>query len=78
MYGKDNRVLYSAKFSQGFEVVSAEPNWEGARFSTSRTKIGVTWNETHRRSRIALAESAVHLQQMTCVITVTGDLESTE
>ena len=34
MYGKDNRVLYSAKFSQSFEVVPAKPSRQGARFFT--------------------------------------------
>ena len=60
MYGKDNRVLYSAKFSQGFKVVPAKPSWEGACFFTgghedrcNRARIP-TW-----RSHIALAEDAV-------------------
>jgi len=42
MYGKDNRVLYSAKFAQGFEVVAANPTWQGAGFSNGGIKIGMT------------------------------------
>src|SRR2546421_4177088 len=41
-YGKDNRVLYSATLSQGFDVVSAGTTWQSAGVSTGRTKIGVT------------------------------------
>jgi hypothetical protein len=60
MYGKDNRVLYSAKFSQSFEVVPAKPSWEGAPFFNGghenrrdRARLP-TW-----RSHIALAKVAV-------------------
>jgi hypothetical protein len=30
MYGKGNRILYSAKFSQGFKVVAAKATWQAA------------------------------------------------
>ena len=41
MYGKDNRVLYSAKFSQGFKV-AARRAWQVAGVSNGDTKIRVT------------------------------------
>ena len=45
-YGKDNRVLYTAKLSQGFQVVAPSRGWQGADISTGGTKIGVTGSET--------------------------------
>src|ERR1700674_2115866 len=41
-YGKDNRVLCSAKFSQSFTVVAAKRTWQGAGFSGGSAKIRVT------------------------------------
>ena len=45
-YGKDNRVLHTAKLSQDFKVVSPSQTWQGAGISTGGTKIGVTGSET--------------------------------
>ncbi len=45
-YGKDNRVLPTAKLSQGFKVAPPSRTWQGADISTGRTKIGVTAPET--------------------------------
>ena len=42
MYGKDNRVLYSAKFSQSFNVVAARRAWQVAGVSNGDRKIRVT------------------------------------
>jgi hypothetical protein len=47
MYGKDNQILYSAKFSQGFKVVAARRAWQVAGVSNGDTKIRVTGQETH-------------------------------
>jgi hypothetical protein len=53
-YGKDNRVLHTAKLSQGFKVVSPRRTWQGAGISTGGTKIGVTVPETRMaKPRIA-------------------------
>src|SRR5713226_8449351 len=41
MYGKDDRILYSAKFSQGFRVVAAKRTWQAAGVSGGGTKIRV-------------------------------------
>jgi hypothetical protein len=45
-YGKDNRVLHTAKLPQDFKVVSPSQTWQGAGISTGGTKIGVTGSET--------------------------------
>jgi hypothetical protein len=45
-YGKDNRILHTAKLSQGFKVVPPSRIWQGAGVSTGGTKIGVTGSET--------------------------------
>ncbi len=42
MYGKNNRILYTAKFSQGFKVVAAKRTRQGAGVSNGGTKIRVT------------------------------------
>lgn len=42
MYGKDNRVLYSTEFSQGFKVVAATQARQVAGVSNGDTKIRVT------------------------------------
>src|ERR1700731_4255715 len=44
-YGKDNRVLHTAKLSQGFKVASPSRTRQGTGISTGRTKIGVTGPE---------------------------------
>jgi hypothetical protein len=46
MYGKDNRVLHTAKLSQSFKVVPPSRAWQGAGISTGGTKIGVTGSES--------------------------------
>jgi len=51
-YGKDNRVPHTAKFSQGFEVVSPRRAWQGAGISTGGTKIGVTGAEAPGETEI--------------------------
>jgi hypothetical protein len=56
MYGKDNRVLYSAQFSQGFKVVATRRAWQVAGISNGDTKIRVRQGaETQWQSRIVLA-----------------------
>jgi hypothetical protein len=53
MYGKDNRILYSAKFSQGFKVVADKRTWQAAGVSGGGTKIRVRQGaETQWQSRI--------------------------
>jgi hypothetical protein len=42
MYGKDNRILYSTEFSQGFKVVAAKRTRQGAGISNGGTTIRVT------------------------------------
>ena len=44
--GKDNRVLHTAKLSQGFKVVAPSRTLQDADISTGSTKIGVTGSET--------------------------------
>jgi hypothetical protein len=56
MYAKDNRILYSAKFSQGFKVVAAKRTWQAAGVSGSDPKIRVRQGaETQWQSRIVPA-----------------------
>jgi len=45
-YGKDNRVLHTAKLSHSFKVGPPSRTWQGAGISTGSTKIGVTGSET--------------------------------
>jgi hypothetical protein len=40
-HGKDNRVLHSAKLSQGLKVGPGSRTWQGAGISARSTKIGV-------------------------------------
>ncbi len=54
-YGKDNRVLHTAKLSQGFKVVSPSRTWQGAGISTGGAKIGVTGSET-RTAKLRLSK----------------------
>jgi hypothetical protein len=42
MYGKNNRILYSAKFSQGFKVVAAKRTRQAAGVFNGGTKIRMT------------------------------------
>ena len=42
MYGKNNRILYSAKFSQGCEVVAGERTRQAAGVSNGGTKVRMT------------------------------------
>src|ERR1700739_2166081 len=39
-YGRDNRVLHTARLSQCFKVGPASGTWQGAGVSTGCTKIG--------------------------------------
>ena len=41
MYAKDNQILYSAKFSQGFKVVAAKRTRQAAGVSGEGAKIRV-------------------------------------
>jgi hypothetical protein len=41
VYGKDDQILYSARFSQGFKVVAAKRTWQAAGVSGGDTKIRV-------------------------------------
>jgi hypothetical protein len=41
MYGKDNRILYSAKFLQGFKAVAAKGTWQAAGVSGGGAKVRV-------------------------------------
>jgi len=43
---KDNRVLHTAKLSQGFRAVPPSRTWQGAGISAGDTKIGVIAPET--------------------------------
>jgi hypothetical protein len=56
-YGKDNRVLRTARLSQSFKVVSASLTWQSAGISTGGAKIGVTrlWN-SHSETGIEQGE----------------------
>jgi len=46
MYGKNNRILYSAKVSQGFKMVAAIRTRQGAGVSNGGKKIRVTGHGT--------------------------------
>jgi hypothetical protein len=54
-YGKDNRVLHTAKLSQSFTVVPPGRTWQGADISTGGTKIGVTGYEM-RMAKLRLSK----------------------
>jgi hypothetical protein len=54
-HGKDNRVLHTARVSQGFKVVSPSRTRQGAGISTGDTKIGVTGSET-RTAKLRLSK----------------------
>jgi hypothetical protein len=55
-YGKDDRVLHTAKLSRGFKVVP------GAGISTGGTKIGVTGSET-RTAKLRLSNVGNNQEQ---------------
>ena len=54
MYGKDNRVLHTAKLSQGFKVGPPSRTWQSPGISTGSTKVGVTCSET-RMAKLKLS-----------------------
>ena len=54
-YGKDNRVLHTAKLSQGFKVVLPSRTWQAAGISTRGTKIRVSGSET-RTAKLRLSK----------------------
>jgi hypothetical protein len=41
MYGKDNRILYSANLLQGFKMAAAKRTWQAAGVSDGSSKIRV-------------------------------------
>jgi hypothetical protein len=61
-YGKDNRVLHTARLSQGFKVVAPSRTWQGADISSGGTKIGVTGAETE----IEQGEATIMSKQKSC------------
>ena len=68
MYGKDNRVLYSAKVSQGFKVVAARRTWQAAGVSGRDTKIRVRPGaETRWQSHIVLKSGPIRLFLMVAI-----------
>jgi hypothetical protein len=54
MYGKDNRILYSAKLSQGFKVVAAERTRQAAGVSGGGPKIRVTARKELREVELSV------------------------
>jgi hypothetical protein len=58
MYGKDNRILYSAKLSQGFKGVAAKHRRQAAGVSSGGPKIRVTWCGNPMAKTIVRAEGA--------------------
>src|SRR6267142_1606416 len=70
-YGKDNRVLHTAKLSQGFKVVPPSRTWQGAGISTGGTKIRVTGSETRTaKLRFEQGEATVMSKQKNCGVVV--------
>jgi len=66
-YGKDNRVLHTARLSQGFKVGPPSRTWQGAGISTGSTKIGVTGSATlHGEAEIEPSEAATPGSQEIC------------
>jgi hypothetical protein len=79
-YGKDNRVLHTAKLSQGFKVVPPMRTWQGAGIFTGGTKIGVTGSET-RTAKLRLGkvkqqqgEATIMSKQKSCGVVVACSL----
>jgi hypothetical protein len=58
MYGKDNRILYSAKLSQGFKGVAANRTRQAAGVYSGGPKIRVTWCGNPMAKTIVRAEGA--------------------
>ena len=74
-HGKDDRVLYTAKLSQGFKVVSPSRAWQGAGISTGGTKISVTGSETRTaKLRFEQGEATVMSKQKNCGVVVACSL----
>jgi hypothetical protein len=70
-YGKDNRVLHTAKLSQGFKVVFSSRTWQGAGISAGGTKIGVTGSETRTaKTEIEQGEATIMSKQKSCGVVV--------
>jgi hypothetical protein len=66
-YGKDNRVLHTAKFSQGFKVVATGRTWQSIGISTTGTTIRVTGSEARRvEAEIEQDEATIRSNQETC------------
>ena len=62
-YGKDNRVLHTAKLSQRFKVGLASRTWQGAGISSGDTKIGVTDAETPGETEISMEATIMSHQK---------------
>ncbi len=73
MYGKDNRILCSAEFSQGFKVVAARRTRQGAGVSIGGSKIRVTGPGNPWRRRIVPAEGAVKSKSLPQSLTLCRD-----
>ncbi len=73
-YGKDNRVLHTAKPSQGFKVVPPSRTWQGAGISTFGTKIGVTGSETRTAKLRLQGEATIMSKQKSCGVVVACSL----
>jgi len=67
-YGKDHRVLHTAKLSQGFKVGPLSRTWQGAGISTASTKNGVTCSETCMATLSGHAEAMTPSDQEICVV----------
>jgi hypothetical protein len=63
MYGKDNRILYSARFSKGFKVVAVKRTRQAAGVSSDGAKIRVTDAKRPWRRRIG-AEGAMKAMRL--------------
>jgi hypothetical protein len=70
-YGKDSRVLHTAKLSQGFKVVSPGRTWQGAGISTTGTKIRVTGSEMRMaEAEVEQDEATIPSNQEICELVV--------
>jgi hypothetical protein len=58
MYGKDNRILYSAKCSQGFKVVAATRTGQAAGVPNGGTTIWVTGARKSRGEDVSCGPKA--------------------
>ena len=74
-YGKDNRVLHTAKLPQGFKVVPPSRTRQGARISSYGTKIGVTAPETRTaRLQSSQVEQPSGEQTMSAILNCVSQL----